>query len=109
MFRIVENPEFTHTVPVAVPSDGGHREETMRVRFRVIADELADSFDLQDPVGVKDFLRAVIVRIDDLVGGDNKPLDWSVDLRELVLGLPYARLALLRGYMTAVVKTRLGN
>lgn len=109
MFRIVENPEFTHTVPVPVPSDGGHREETMRVRYRVISDELADSFDLQEPAGVKDFLRAVIVRIDDLVGGDNKPLEWSADLREVVFGLPYARLALLRGYMTAVVKTRLGN
>jgi len=109
MFKIVENPEFTHVVPVPVPTDGGHREETMRVRYRVIGDDLADSFDLQDPNGVKDFLRAVIVRIDDLVGGDNKPLEWSADLRELVLGLPYARLALLRGYMTAVIKTRLGN
>ncbi len=109
MFRIVENPEFTHTVPVAVPADGGHREETMRVRYRVIGDDLAESFDLQDPTGVKEFLRAVIVRIDDLVGGDGKPLEWSTELREVVLGLPYARLALLRGYLSAVVKARLGN
>ena len=109
MFKIVENPELTHTVGVLVPTDGGHREETMKVRYRVISDERANSYDLQDSEGMKNFLRDVIVEITDLVGGDKQPLTWSVDLREVILGLPYARLALLRGYMSAVVKTRLGN
>ena len=109
MFNIAERPEFTHEVKIAVPADKGYREESMRVRFRAIPDEEADAFRLDDPDGMKAFLREIIVHIDDLVGGDGKPIAWSEDVRELVLGMPWVRMALMRAYTVAVVNARLGN
>lgn len=109
MFNIAERPEFTHEVKIAVPADNGYREDSMRVRFRAIPDEEADAFRLDDPDGMKGFLREIIVHIDDLVGGDGKPIAWSEDVRELVLGMPWVRMALMRAYTMAVVNARLGN
>lgn len=109
MFNIITRPQFTHTVKVAVPADGGCREESMQVRFQALPDDEADGFRLDDPDGMKGFLRRVVLRIDDLVGGDGIPIDWSDETRELVLALPWARMALMRAYTLAVVNARLGN
>ncbi|PWE29965.1 hypothetical protein DDZ14_16110 [Maritimibacter sp. 55A14] len=109
MFKVTETPEFTHKVPVMVPVDGGHREESFDVRYRVIDGDVDEQFDLQDPEGLKAFLRAAIVRIGDIVDDNDKPLSWNDALRDRILGLPYARIALLRGYMTAITKARTGN
>ncbi|MFN7003751.1 MAG: hypothetical protein ACK4NW_10020 [Roseinatronobacter sp.] len=109
MFNIEERPEFTRTVRIAVPADGGFREETMKARFRALPDDEADAFKLDDPEGIKRFLRAVIVELEDLVGEDGKPIAWSDEVRELVLFKAYARNALMRTYFMAVVGAREGN
>lgn len=109
MFKIIDRPEFTHTVPVMVPSDGGHREESLKTRYRVLSNDQAESFQLNTTEGLMGFLKETIVSLDDLVDAAGKPVAYSLDVRDQVLGLPYARLALLRGYMTAVTKARVGN
>ncbi len=101
-FKIVATPEFTHAVPVMVPVDGGHREETLRARFRVVPDEEAD-------VDVKAFLQKAFIGVEDLVDDSGKPVVWSDELRDRLIGIPFVRSALARAYMAAITKERLGN
>ncbi|MDZ4136033.1 MAG: hypothetical protein U1D06_10655 [Paracoccaceae bacterium] len=106
MFKLVARPEFTHTVAVMVPIDGGHREESFTARFRLTEDEDArvDTFD-----GTVTWLREIIISLGDLVDEAGKAIPYSDEVRDRVLALPYARIALARTYFAAVGKARLGN
>lgn len=109
MFKITERPIFTHDVTVLVPTDGGHREDTFRARFQAIPSDEAETYELSNTEELKAFLREVVIGFEDVVGDDNKPLPSDDDLKERMLRLSYVRLALLRTYMTAITKARLGN
>jgi hypothetical protein len=109
MFKIIDNPEFTHDVTVMVPVDGGHEEQTFKARYRILSDEDQDGFDVSTTDGLKGFLKKTLVALDDLAGSDDKPIEYNDAVRDHILSLPYARLALLRTYMTAVTKARAGN
>lgn len=109
MFRIVERPEFTHEVPVQVPVDGGWKTEKLKARFRILPDEELDTGDLTQVEASKEYLRRIIVRLEDLADEAGQPLDYSDEVRERVLALPYARLALMRAFSLAQVKAREGN
>lgn len=109
MFRIVERPEFTHEVHVQVPVDGGYRTETMKARFRILPEAELDTGDLTQTEAGKEYLRRIVVRLEDLADASGQPLDYSDDLREAVLALPYARLALIRAYVAAQTRAREGN
>lgn len=106
MFKLVTRPEFTHPVTVMVPIDGGHREESFTVRFRLTEDENAriDTFD-----ATIIWLRDIIVSIGDLVDEAGTAIPYSDEVRDRVLALPYARIALTRAYFAAVGKARVGN
>lgn len=106
MFNITAQPEFSHVVAVLVPCDGGHREETLRARFRVVSTDETDTSTME---GIEAFLKSVIVSLDELVDGGGEPVLYNNAVRDQVLALPYARLALLRAYMTAITKAKLGN
>lgn len=108
MFRIVREPTFTHDVSVFTPVDGGHREEKIKVTYRVIPTEEAAKFG-DDEQGSRDFLRRVVKRIDDLADENDKPISWSDEVRELLLSMPHVRLALAAGYGAAVSKAKAGN
>lgn len=109
MFKIVKNPEFTHTVPVLVPVDGGYDNQSLKTRFRVLpADELA-RHDFASPEGTEAYLRAIVVRFDDVEGEDGKPVPHSDALMTQLLGVGYIRMAVLRAYTEAMTKARLGN
>ncbi len=108
MFRIVHEPTFTHTVPVMTPVDGGHREEKIEVTYRIInADEAAGYPETEE--GNADFLRRVVLRVDDIADEDGAPLPWSDELRDRLIALPHVRIALARGYGAALAKGRAGN
>ena len=109
MFKIAANPEFSHTVPILVPTDGGHREESLRARFRVIGSEALDSFQLTSTGEVLTFLREVLVSLDDLADAAGNPVPYNDEVRDQVLQLPYVRLALVRSYMSAITKAKAGN
>lgn len=109
MFKIVENPEFTHDVAVSVPVDDGHAEETLRTRFRVLPDVEADAFDLRQPEGQRSFLEAAVVGFSDLVDAEGKHLDCTPALRGRLLDTPYIRTALVLAYVRAVAGARRGN
>jgi hypothetical protein len=109
MFKIVETPEFTHTVRVMVPTDGGHAEQTFRARFRVLRTSEVEAFETDSIDGLLDMLRAVFVGAEDLVDAEGNALPWSDAVRDALLDLPYVRAALARTYWDAITKARAGN
>ena len=109
MFIIDEEPKFTHTVKAQVPVDGGFKEQSFKATFRVLPPEEIDKFDLTSTEGSSDFLRRVIVGLDDVAGPDKKPISYSDELRDKVIALPYARAALATGYFKAIAGARTGN
>ena len=109
MFKVTDDPTFTHRVTIMVPVDGGHAEQTLQTTFRAIPDEEADGFDLNEVSGIKEFLKRIIVSMDDLAGADDKPMPYSDGLRDKLLELPYFRLGNVRAYSAAMTKAKAGN
>lgn len=102
-FKVITKPEFTHTVAVNVPVDGGFEEQTLQARFRFVPPA-----DLAEMNG-RDYADAVLVSLDDLADADGTPLPYSADVRADCLGLPWVVLGLVQGYNAALMKARLGN
>jgi hypothetical protein len=110
MFKLTKaNPEFTHTVHVQVPVDGGHREETLKCRFRALPADALSVHDTVSEQGTDAYLRAICVRFEDVVDDDGNPIPQSDELTNMLLGLSYVRMALIRTYTAAMIKARLGN
>ncbi len=108
-FKLIENPEFTHDVAVMVPGDDGPREEKLRTRFRHLTDAEREPFDTQTDAGMKDFLRAAVVRFEDVVDDDDQPIDCDDALKERIIGVQYVRIGVYFGYFAGMGKARLGN
>jgi len=111
MFKIVTNPEFTHDVTVMTPVDGGFKEETFKCRFKLLDADRIDKFSITSSFSALNatFLKEVIVRFEDLIGDDDKPLPYNDALRDLVLATPGAQMALMQTYLTAISKVKQGN
>ena len=109
MFKIAPEKTFKHKVTAMVPVDGGHSAEPFEATFRVLDPAEADKFDLNTTEGATQFLRAVIVRLDDISDAEGNPVEWNDETRDAVLRLPYARIALNAAYWQAVSKARAGN
>lgn len=109
MFKIIDNPTFTHTVRVAVPVNGGHEHQTLKASYRVLKTDEIEKFDLSSTSGSTEFLCAVIEKLDDIADANGEPLVWSDQVRDQLLRIPYVRLALSRGYFEGVTKAPAGN
>lgn len=109
MFKFATELTFAHTVKVMVPVDGGHQAEDFRATFRVLPSDREKDFDLGTAEGSNAFLRAILVKADDIAGADGKKLPWSDELREQLLQVPFVRTALTRTYFRAVQKAAEGN
>lgn len=109
MFKILNNPTFTHEVEINVPADGGYDRQSLKATFKVLgADELG-LFDTSGNQGQKDFLKAVIVKLDDLMDEEGRALSYNDKLRDKLLELFYVRIPLLEAYSRAMVIGRAGN
>ena len=109
MFNVDANPEFTHTVRVQVPVDGGHEEQTFKARFRLVEDDVNESVNFNRPSEIIEYLRTIIVSFDDLADKDKKPIQYNDSVRDQMLKMAHVRIALLRTYRDARSKERLGN
>jgi hypothetical protein len=109
MFNVTTRPEFTHTVHVQTPVDGGHKEETFQARFRVIDEEEGKSITFSQVSETKVYLRSIVVSMDDLGDSNNDAVSYNDEIREQMLALPHVRIALLRTYNEALAKARVGN
>jgi hypothetical protein len=108
-FKIAKSPEFTHKVAVQVPIDGGHKEETLKCRFRALSADEMSQHDLMTAEGTEAYLRAICVSFEDVVDEDGQPLEHSDQLKNTLLGIPFVRIALVRAYSAAMAKAKLGN
>lgn len=109
MFKITKDPQFTHTVPVMVPVDGGHEEQTVKVRFRVRQIDDLNQHDRSTAEGTEAFLRSIVVRFEDVVDEDGNPVPSDTALTDQLLAVPYVRMAVVQSYFQAVNKAKLGN
>ena len=109
MFTITADPTFTHPVKAQVPVDGGHRVDEFKATFRVLPVEAMAAFDLSTEPGTRDFLVRTIVYLEELVDDRAEAVPYSDAVRDQVIGLPYARIALVRAYVEGVTKGRTGN
>lgn len=109
MFIVTHEPQFTHSVTVRVPVDGGYEDQKCKATFRVLPVEEAGAFDLTDGAASTAFLRRVVVSMDELEGPDKQPVQWNDGVRDGLFSLPYVRSALTRTYFAAVGGARLGN
>lgn len=109
MFTVEDNPTFKHRVEVMVPVDGGFSKSSFGATFRVLPPEELDKFDLTTNEGSSEFLRAVIVELDDIVGPDKKPIPYCDELREKMLAFTYARAGMAKTYFKAIGGARSGN
>lgn len=107
MFNITDTLKFTHKVPVFVPVDGGHIEQSLTVTYQ-IGPDAGDT--APDPAadGLTAFLKEIVVNIGGVME-DGKELPWSDALRDRLLGWPIIRSALYRGYLSAITKAKAGN
>lgn len=93
---------FTHTVSVMLPIDGGYSEEEFKATFEVVGvDDLGDTSTLDGQVSL---LRRVVVGLDDILDGQEKPVSYSEELRDRLIDIPYIRAGLLRSYLGAVTR-----
>lgn len=109
MFKITENPEFTHDVPVQVPIDDGHREDMLKTRFRAITLSESEKYDLNTKEGTTAYLERIVVSFQNLADAEGVPIASTDELRRDLLDLSYVRMALTNAYMRAMHKARLGN
>ncbi|MEL7113978.1 MAG: hypothetical protein AAGP08_00055 [Pseudomonadota bacterium] len=107
-FKIVKDLTFTRNVPVHIPTDDGHREQTLRTKFRVLEDE-SDQVSLIDNPGNKAFIKKIVVEFSDVEGADGKARPHSDALVDELLGLPFVRAALVSMYFREITKVQAGN
>lgn len=107
MFKVIVEPTFTIPVTVCVPVDGGHKDQDLKVKFRVVdVDELGEAAGLE---GQQKLLRRVVCGFEDVVGDNDQELPYSDELRDQLIAVPYVRAAMLQTYLAAIGKTRVGN
>ena len=110
MFKIVQNPEFSHVVHVQVPVDSGHATQTFTARFRVLTVSQAGAHRLDTAEGTDAYLRDIFVGWGkDLTDSDGAPLDYSDQIRDQLIDQPHVRLALLKTYNAALQGAKRGN
>lgn len=109
MFKIETDPQFTHPVKVAMPTDGGFETQTFKARFRLLsADEMA-KHELNTGPGQEVFLNCVIVALFDIVDDEGDEVPFSDAVLAKVVGSIPARNALLATYTAACTKAQAGN
>jgi hypothetical protein len=109
MLKVLDERTFKRTVTVAVPVDGGFEDQTVDATYRVIDTDEAAKHDIGTEAGTREFLKAIVVRLDDLEGDKGKALEFSPVLFDKLIGLPYLRTALYREYIASVTGAREGN
>jgi hypothetical protein len=106
MLKLSQRPKFRHKVTARVPIDGGFREEVFGCTFQLASDPDAS---LAGDTLKEAFLRDIIVELHDLADDKGNAIEYSHEVRDAALALPWARMALLSAYFEAILGARLKN
>lgn len=108
-FRLIQKPTFIHTVPILVPVDGGHEEQTMKVQFRVLPQDELMQHDLSSAEGSESYCRAIVADFADVIDDEGNALPMSDAIRDRLFPLPFIQIALIRSYTLAMSGARAKN
>lgn len=109
MFKLLQNPEFTHTVKVQTPVNGGHETQTFQARFRVIGITDSDQHNTLTAEGTKVYLREIFVGWDGVTDDQGEPVLFNDQTRDQMIDVPFVRVALLETYNSAMMGAKRGN
>ncbi len=109
MFVYDPRPTFTHKVKVKVPVNGGFEDQDFKATFAVMPTDEVATYDLSQGEGSSDFLKKIVVGMDDLIGKDEQPIPYNDAVRDALIGQLYVRKALVRTYFEAVSGAQTGN
>ena len=109
MFKINKTPEFTRDATIFTPEEEGFREDILKTRYRAIPISEADSYDLATGSGTIKFLKRVVIRFDNLIGDDDKPMACTEQLIDDLLDEAYIRVGLVGAYFKGLHKSASGN
>lgn len=101
-FKLLKNRTFTTKATFSVPTDGGHEEQDITVRFRVLSDAEAE-------LPVVEFLATAIVHVDGVQDDDGEIVLSSPNLIAELVAIPFARVGLMKAYWQALAGARAGN
>lgn len=100
---------FTHDVKVFTPIDGGSREEILKTTFNYIGVDGSKKYDLATSGNTTDFLKVIVDKFDGLTDENDKPVSYTVALRDALLDMNHVRQALIAHYFAVVTKVKTGN
>lgn len=109
MLKIVKNPEFTATVKVQVPAEGGFSDASFTARFKALTVSEAEAFDLVSVTGTNDWLRTILIGWEGVVGEDGEKVSFNHAIRDELLDVPFIRMAVIQSYNAAMLGARRGN
>lgn len=106
MFRLADEPTFTTTAEITVPTDAGPVAQTLQARFRLLPSDHPAQSTLD---GGREFLTAALISVSDVCGDDGAALPDSEGLRARLIDLPFVRVGLMRAYLKASSGAAVGN
>lgn len=109
MFKLVTNPEFSHTVKVRVPVDSGYDDLTFTARFRALSISEAERHNTLTSEGTNAYLREILVGWEGVVDDVGEAVSFNAASRERMIDVPFVRMALLDTYHTALLGAKRGN
>ena len=107
MFNINKTPTFTVQVPIVI--DGIDEPMSLRATFRAVSDDELLAAESRSIEGFKAFLRRITVQLHDLADDEGKPVAFTPELFEKLLGQAHVRVALQAAFWKAMLKARVGN
>ncbi len=109
-FTIRKEHTFRHKVTVRVPVDGGFSNETFTAVFKVLpkdkAEELLERVKDAPDVGL---LREILVGFEDVMDEAGNAIEYSDETRDLLIGIPYVAIPLIKAYHEANLGFRAKN
>lgn len=109
MFKLLQKPEFTHSVKVSVPVAGGHDTQTFTARFRALSVSEADAHNTLTVEGTNEYLRDIFVGWEGVVDDQGVELPFNDANRDQMIDVPFVRIALLETYNAAMMGAKRGN
>jgi len=107
--RINRAPRFTAPVDLMRQVDGKEITESFEVTFEILPDEEFDSFETRGAEGQKDLLRRILVDVNGVLDDDDKPMSFSHEMLDRLIGWPDLRLVLFRAFNRGLHQAAAGN
>ena len=109
MFKLLQNPEFSHVVKVTIPVNGGHDVQSFTARFRALSISATEQHNTLTAEGTAAYLREIFVGWDGVTDDQGEPIPFNDETRDRMLDVPFVRIALLETYNAAMMGAKRGN